>query len=145
MWQYEIFSHSDQYCTTIKLIFFFFFYCISYNVTFDYYEILVLMDYLLKKTILCKTSLYIIAILIIISVISWRLVLLVDETGVSGENHRPAASHWQTLSHNVVSSTPRLSGIWTHNVIDDSITWPLTFSSYKKMLKNISGWWKYFH
>jgi hypothetical protein len=28
--------------------------------------------------------------------------LLVEETGVSGENHRPATSHWQTLSHNVV-------------------------------------------
>ena len=26
------------------------------------------------------------------------------ETGVPGENHRPDASHWQTLSHNVVSS-----------------------------------------
>ena len=31
-----------------------------------------------------------------ISVISWRLVLLVEETGVPGENHRPAASHWET-------------------------------------------------
>ena len=30
-----------------------------------------------------------------------------EETGVCGENHRPVASHWQTLSHNVVSSTPR--------------------------------------
>ena len=38
-------------------------------------------------------------------------------TGVPGENQRPAASHWQTLSHNVVSSTPRLSGIWTHKVV----------------------------
>jgi hypothetical protein len=28
---------------------------------------------------------------------------LVEETG---ENHRLTASHWQTLSHNVVSSTP---------------------------------------
>ena len=28
-----------------------------------------------------------------ISVISWRSVLLVDETGVPGENYRPAASH----------------------------------------------------
>jgi hypothetical protein len=46
-----------------------------------------------------------------ISVILWRLVLLVEETGVPGENHRPAASHWQTLSHNVVSSTSRLTGI----------------------------------
>jgi len=32
------------------------------------------------------------------SVISWRSVLLVDETGVPGENHRPIASHWQTWS-----------------------------------------------
>jgi hypothetical protein len=36
--------------------------------------------------------------------ISWRSVLLVEETG---ENDQPVASHWQTLSHNVVSSTPR--------------------------------------
>jgi hypothetical protein len=43
-----------------------------------------------------------------ISVISWQSVLLLaEETGVSGENQRPIASHWQTLSHNVVSSTSR--------------------------------------
>jgi hypothetical protein len=36
-----------------------------------------------------------------ISVISWWSVLLVEETG---ENHQPVVSHWQTLSHNVVSS-----------------------------------------
>ena len=35
---------------------------------------------------------------------------------IGGENHRPATSHWQTLLHNVVSSTPHLSGIRTHNV-----------------------------
>jgi hypothetical protein len=28
-----------------------------------------------------------------ISVISWQSVLLVEETGVPGENRRPAASH----------------------------------------------------
>jgi hypothetical protein len=28
-----------------------------------------------------------------ISVISWRSVLLVEETGVTGENHRHATSH----------------------------------------------------
>jgi hypothetical protein len=38
--------------------------------------------------------------------LSWQSVLLMDETGVPGENHRPVASHWQTLSNNVVSSTP---------------------------------------
>ena len=32
-----------------------------------------------------------------------------------GKNHRSIASHWQTLSHNVVSSTSRLSGILIHN------------------------------
>jgi hypothetical protein len=37
-----------------------------------------------------------------IAVLSWRLVLLMEETGVPGEIHRPVAHHWQTLSHNVV-------------------------------------------
>jgi hypothetical protein len=40
-----------------------------------------------------------------ISIISWRAVLLVEETKVPGKNHWPGASHWQTLSHNVVSNT----------------------------------------
>jgi hypothetical protein len=39
-----------------------------------------------------------------ISAISWRSVLLVEE---AGENHRPVASHWQTLSHTVASVKPR--------------------------------------
>ena len=54
-----------------------------------------------------------------ISVILWRSVLLMEETGVPGENHRPVVYHWQTLSHNVVLSTTRLSGIWTHNISGD--------------------------
>jgi len=33
-----------------------------------------------------------------ISAISWRLVLVVEETGVPGENHRPWAINWYTLS-----------------------------------------------
>ena len=39
-----------------------------------------------------------------ISVISWRSISLVGETGVPREIHRPAASNWQTLSHNVYTS-----------------------------------------
>ena len=35
-----------------------------------------------------------------------NLLLLVEKTEVQGENHQPAGSHWQTLSHNVVSRTP---------------------------------------
>ena len=30
-----------------------------------------------------------------------------EKTGVLGENHWPVANHWQTLSHNFVSSTPK--------------------------------------
>ena len=36
--------------------------------------------------------------------IVWLSVLLMEETDVPGENHQPAASHWQTLSHKVVSA-----------------------------------------
>ena len=43
------------------------------------------------------------------SVLSWRSVLMVEETRVPRENHRQVASHahGQILSHNVVSSTDR--------------------------------------
>jgi hypothetical protein len=51
-----------------------------------------------------------------ISVILWQSVLFVEETG---ENHWPVASHWQTLSRNVVSSTPHLGRIQTRNVSGD--------------------------
>ena len=40
-----------------------------------------------------------------ITVLSWRSVLLMEETGVSEENHRSVATHRQTLSHYVISST----------------------------------------
>ena len=42
-----------------------------------------------------------------ISAISWRSLLLVEETGIPGENNRPVVNQEQTLSHNIVSSTPR--------------------------------------
>ena len=42
-----------------------------------------------------------------ISVRFSQSVLLMEETGAHRENYRPVRSHWQILSHNVVSSTPR--------------------------------------
>ena len=51
-----------------------------------------------------------------ISVIWCLSVLLVEETG---ENHRPVAVHWQALSQNVVSSTPRNERGRTHNFSGD--------------------------
>jgi hypothetical protein len=50
-----------------------------------------------------------------ISVLSWWSVLLMEETGVLRENHRPAASHWQTWSHNVVSSMSYILPEWDSN------------------------------
>ena len=51
------------------------------------------------------------------SVISWWSVLLVEETGRPGKNHRPVASHWQTLSYNVVHLA--LIVIRIHNISGD--------------------------
>ena len=47
-----------------------------------------------------------------ISVISWRSVLLVEKSGVPGENDQPVASHRQTLTHNVAHLA--LIAIGTH-------------------------------
>jgi hypothetical protein len=61
-----------------------------------------------------------------ISVLSQRSVLLVEETE---ENHRPVASHWQTLSHSVVSSTPcheRGSNSVTYFARADNMLLPFT-------------------
>ena len=55
-----------------------------------------------------------------ISVISWRSVLLVEETGVPGKTtDLYMLQVTDKLSHNVVSSTPRLIGIRTHNFSGD--------------------------
>ena len=53
------------------------------------------------------------------SATSWWSVLLVEEIRGPGENYRPAASHWQTLSHSVVCFALVLSGIRTHNSSGD--------------------------
>ena len=44
-----------------------------------------------------------------ISVISWRFFLLVEETGMSGENHAQTCRKTliNLITYNVVSSTPR--------------------------------------
>jgi hypothetical protein len=69
-----------------------------------------------------------------LSAISWRLLLLVVETEVPGENHRPVASHWQTLS-NVVLSIP--------NVIEnDILTWKICSVTLQYQLTETVKIWK---
>jgi hypothetical protein len=46
----------------------------------------------------------------------------VEETGGPGENHQHVASHWQTLSHNVVHLA--LIEIRTHNISGDRLQSP---------------------
>ena len=65
--------------------------------------------------------------------ISWQSVLLVEETRVPGEYHWPAASHYQTLSHNVISSTARHGLDSSSQLIN------------KKTPRNVSCLWKVNH
>jgi hypothetical protein len=78
-----------------------------------------------------------------ISVISWQSALLMEETGLPKETHRPAASYFQTLSHYVSSSTSLDWYIDTSNtqIHDCSLPWigtliPLT---HKHMTAHFPG------
>ena len=72
------------------------------------------------------------------SVILWWSVLFVEETGVPGGNHRPVASHWQTLSRNVVSGTLRHERDSNSQLNIVSYTSHLTKWSKKELKKNRS-------
>jgi len=52
-----------------------------------------------------------------ILVTSWWSALLVEDTRVPGENHQPAAGHWRTLSHKVVSKQLAMGAIRNHSFI----------------------------
>jgi hypothetical protein len=46
--------------------------------------------------------------------------MLLEETGVPGENHRPEASHWQTLTH-IAWAKARID--WIYNVKEYTGDW----------------------
>ena len=47
-----------------------------------------------------------------IAVISWRSVLLMEETGVPGQNHRHLASYWPNLAH----QCKKVIKYWTRHI-----------------------------
>ena len=55
----------------------------------------------------------------------WWPVLLVEETGIPGKNHWPAAGHRQTLSHNFMSGIGILVVIGTDCIW---FYWPLRYN-----------------
>ena len=90
-----------------------------------YRKFLVLIVFILCLFVALKTKLFVWLIVfnvtfnnisVIISYISWRSVLSVKDIGYLEKKHLPVASHWQNLSHNVVSSTPRHERVRTHNL-----------------------------
>jgi hypothetical protein len=58
-----------------------------------------------------------------ISVISWWSVLLVEEIGVPGENHRAVASHWQTLWHISTNPCSFLTAKSNSSIIMHNLRW----------------------
>jgi hypothetical protein len=61
------------------------------------------------------------------------------DPGVPGENHRPVASYWQTLSHNAVSGTPRMSETRTHNISGDRHWFNDCIGSYQSNYHTITA------
>ena len=65
-------------------------------------------------------------------------MLLLEETGVPSENHRPVASYCQTLSHNVVSSIGT-DGICSCKSNYHTITTPTTLLYRQKLCVKYSN------
>jgi hypothetical protein len=72
-----------------------------------------------------------------ISVISWRSVLLVEETG---ENHLPVASHWQTLSHNAYMPTLPIYAV-VYRIFKSSTTYQFLKKKGKKNYRELFICW----
>ena len=97
--------------------------CISENLGFDIFTENNVVGYIQIPTYHRVSAMRLTVTFNNISAISWRSVLLVEETRRLGETYQRATIHLQTLSHNVVSSTHRLSGIRAHSFSVISTDW----------------------
>jgi energy-converting hydrogenase Eha subunit E len=81
-------------------------FCGSPSFQLEWLSVAVVVQILVFNMFVCLMVFY--ATFNNISVISWRSVLLVEETGGPAENHRSVVSHWQTWSHLDMSRGPNL-------------------------------------
>jgi hypothetical protein len=125
---YSIFSFMCMFCRSSFVLLFFCLLCcrfffdtrilitplVSSNSSFNI--LCIMFKILAVRSVICEVGLdwFMIynATFNSMSVILWRSVLLVEETGVPGEKKRLVASHWQSLSHNFVSTTHRHERDW---------------------------------
>ena len=70
-----------------------------------------------------------------ILVILWQSVLLVEETGVPGENHGPVASHWQKLYNNKMMV--RTLHIYLSSIFNCKNSLKYTLCSYHGPFSNV--------
>jgi hypothetical protein len=104
LWSYLLFLRWFPINSHVQVNFDVFVYLCIFNETLYYYGIKIAHEIKIKSqkpNLSCQLGMVRARVMIFnatfnkISAISWRLVLLVEELE---ENHRPAASHWQTLS-----------------------------------------------
>ena len=108
IWTYMLWVHINNYSVYIRNVNTCSYTIVWYRKILTFFSCLVWVRFMIFN-----------ATFINISVILWPSVLLVEKTSVPGGHHRPVASHWQTLSHNVVLRPPRFRGFRSQNVSGD--------------------------
>jgi hypothetical protein len=71
------------------------------------FSLIIVIDNFHRKKVKKYTNVLFIGYNVIFNCQIVQSVLLMEETGITEEYHQPATCHWQTLSHNIVASTPR--------------------------------------
>jgi hypothetical protein len=77
------------------------------QIHFQFFLLTIKLNYLHDLKIMLQCLVHLITYIIEITPNLHAVTTFVAEIGVPREIHRSVASHWQTLSDNVLSSTPR--------------------------------------
>jgi hypothetical protein len=88
---------------------------------------------------LCKVVRSSVILLLPLLIVGKQVNSLVEETGVPGENYRPVASEWQTISHNVLSTCDRC--LQSNYFINDELTTGHPWNSSRGCKLEMHIWW----